>query len=69
MDRNRFVHLAALAFGFVLASFLVRGTTRLIVSYETALLLSAPFVLIAVVLVTFLFVRGLLDLIGVRPIE
>ncbi|WP_058367013.1 hypothetical protein [Haloparvum sedimenti] len=69
MDRERFVKLAALAFGLVLLSFLIRGTTRLVVGYETAVLLSAPVLFAAAALLAGLFVRGLLDLVGVWPLE
>lgn len=69
MDRSRFVQLAALAFGLVLVSFVVRGTSRLLVGYEMAVYLSAPFLLVAALLVSVLFVRGLLDLIGLRPMD
>lgn len=69
MDRNRFVRLAAVAFGLVLLSFLIRGTTRLVVGYEAAVLLSAPVLFAAAALLAALAVRGLLDLTGVRPLE
>lgn len=69
MDRSRFVELALLAFGLIVVSFLVRGTSRLVVGYETAVVLSAPFLLAAVALVAYLVARGALDLAGIRPIE
>lgn len=69
MDREGFVKLAALAFGLVLLSFLIRGTTRLVLGYEAAVLLSAPVLFAAAALIVGLFVRGLLDLTGARPLE
>lgn len=55
MERNRFVVLALVAFGCVLASFTTLGFGRLLVGYRTGLLLAAPFGLLAFVLVVVLF--------------
>jgi|GEM_PF-988473 membrane protein implicated in regulation of membrane protease activity len=55
MERNRFVVLALIAFGCVLASFTTLGFGRLLVGYRTGLLLAAPFGLLAFVLVVVLF--------------
>jgi hypothetical protein len=51
MDRDRFVLAAFAAFGCVLASFVTLGFGRLLVGYRTALLLAAPFGLLAFTLV------------------
>jgi len=59
MERNRFVVLALIAFGCVLASFTTLGFGRLLVGYRTGLLLAAPFGLLAFVLVVVLFDLGL----------
>lgn len=61
--------LAAVAFGLILASFLVLGTTRGFVGYATAQWLAAPLVLSATLLVVFLFVRGLLAWTGLAELE
>lgn len=55
MERNRFVVLAFVAFGCVLASFVTLGFGRLLVGYRTGLVLAAPFGLLAFVLVVVLF--------------
>ncbi|XVH31823.1 hypothetical protein ACNS7O_01195 [Haloferacaceae archaeon DSL9] len=69
MDRTRFVHLSFLAFGLILLSFVIMGTTRIFLSADVARLLAAPTLFGAFVLVCVLFVRGLLDFAGLRPIE
>ena len=69
MDRNRFVLLSLVAFGLILASFVVMGLSRVVLPYRTARLLSAPTMLLAAVLVGYLFVRALLSWLGVRRIE
>lgn len=69
MDRNRFVLLAIVAFGLILASFLIRGTTRIFLPYTTSLNLVAPIVFAAFAIILYLFVWGLLDLLGIRSIE
>ena len=69
MNRARFVRLAVLAFGLGLAAFVVRGTTRLLASYEVAVVLSAPLLFAAVGLFGFLVVVATLDVTGIRPVE
>jgi len=69
MDRSRFVGLAVVAFGLVLAGFLVRGTARLVVPLETAAVISAPFLTAAFLLVCVLVVTGALDLLGIHTLE
>ncbi|MFC6753866.1 hypothetical protein [Halorubrum tibetense] len=69
MDRARFVQLALLAFGLVFASFVVRGTTRLLAPYELAVVLSAPLLFTAAALLAALVVLAFLDLVGLRPLE
>jgi len=68
VDRDGFVRLAAVAFGLILAGFLVRGTVRIVAPTRTAALASAPFLLAALVLVAALLVRGLLDWLGLWPL-
>jgi len=69
MNRSRFVALALAAFGLVLASFVVRGTTRLVASYELAVALSAPILFAAAALLAALVVLAALDVTGIRPLE
>ena len=69
MKRSRFVVLALLAFGLVFASFIVRGTTRLIAPYEFAVVLSAPILFVAAALLAVLVVLATLDVTGIRPLE
>ncbi|GAB7091761.1 hypothetical protein JCM18237_20320 [Halorubrum luteum] len=69
MERSRFVQLAIVAFGLVFVSFLVRGTTRLIAPYDVAILVSAPILFAAGVLLVGLFLLAVLDVTGVRPME
>lgn len=58
-----------LAFALVLVSFVVVGLTRGFVGFRTARLLAAPTMLAAALLVTFLFARGVLAWLGIRPLE
>ena len=69
MNRSRFVGLALFAFGLVFLSFIVRGTTRLLASYELAVALSAPILFAAAGLLAVLVVLATLDVIGVRQLE
>lgn len=69
MDRIGFVRLTTVAFGLGLASFVVRGTTRLVASNGLARLLSAPLLFCAVALLAGLTVLAALDATGIRPLE
>jgi hypothetical protein len=69
MNRSRFVGLALFAFGLVFLSFIIRGTTRLLASYELAVALSAPILFAAAGLLAVLVVLATLDVIGVRQLE
>jgi len=69
VDHDGFVRLAAVAFGLILVGFLVRGTVRLAAPTRTAALASAPFLLAALVLVAALVARGLLDRLGLWPLD
>ena len=69
MRRNTFVKLSALALGLTLFSFVLMGLSRLVVSTETAKLLSAPTMLAAAALVAFLTARSVLAVSGVQPLE
>ncbi len=65
MDRQGFVRLALLAVGLAVASFVVLGSSRLVVPYRTAQLLAAPVGLVAFSLLVYLFVRATLSAAGV----
>lgn len=69
MKQSTFVKLGLLSFGLVLATFVVRGTSRLVLDDRTATLLSAPIGLTAFILLVCLFVIALLSVTGVRSME
>ncbi|MHB9288037.1 hypothetical protein ACKVMT_13465 [Halobacteriales archaeon Cl-PHB] len=69
MHQSRFVTLGLACFGLILGSFLVRGTTRIVVGDRTAVLLAAPLALTALGLLLVLLVVSLLAVTGVRPLE
>lgn len=69
MNRERFVRLSLLAFGLILVSFVVMGTTRIFLPYSVARMLAAPTFFTAFALVVYLFVRATLSFFGVVPIE
>lgn len=69
MNKSRFVGLVLLAFGLVFLSFVVRGTTRLVASYELAVALSAPILFAAAGLLAVLVVLATFDVTGIRPLE
>lgn len=69
VKQSTFVRLGLLAVGLVVLTFLIRGSTRLVLGDRTALLLSAPIGLTALVLLVSLFLVGLLSAIGIRPVE
>lgn len=69
MNRSRFVRLAVVAFALVVASFVVRGTVRLVAAYDLAVLLSAPLLFFGAALVIRLLVAAVLDVVGIREIE
>lgn len=68
MDRQRFVELALLAVGLAVASFVVLGTSRLVLSYRSAQAIAAPVGLAAFSLLIYLFVRATLSAAGVWAI-
>jgi hypothetical protein len=69
VNRTAFVKLAFLAFGLILLSFVILGLSRIALPYRTAQLLSAPTMLLAALLVSYLFVRAALSWVGVWRIE
>ncbi|WP_435358778.1 hypothetical protein [Haloarchaeobius sp. DFWS5] len=58
MNRDTYVTLSFVAFGLVVVSFVVLGVSRIFLGYGTAKYLSAPFGLVAFVLVVVLFLDG-----------
>lgn len=69
MKQDSFVKLSALAFGLILLSFIIRGLSRLVVTVETATLLSAPTMVAGAALVIFLTARSVLAVSGLRPLQ
>jgi hypothetical protein len=69
MKRSSFVKLSVLAFGLILGSFIIRGLSRLVLTVETATLLSAPTMAAGAVLVVFLTVQSVLAVSGLRPLQ
>ncbi|MFD1515036.1 hypothetical protein [Halomarina rubra] len=69
MRHQTYGKLAVLAFGLILVSFVILGTTRGFVGFRTARLLAAPTTFVAAGLVIFLFVRGVLAWTGLAALE
>jgi hypothetical protein len=69
MKQDSFVKLSALAFGLILLSFIIRGLSRLVVTVETATLLSTPTMVAGAALVIFLTARSVLAVSGLRPLQ
>lgn len=69
MRQNTFVKLSLLAFGLVILSFILMGTSQLVVTTRTARLLSAPTMLTAAALILVLTVQSVLAVAGIRPLE
>ncbi|QLK26089.1 hypothetical protein HYG81_00175 [Natrinema zhouii] len=69
MDQSGFVKLAVIAFGIVIASFFVRGISRIVLDVETANLLQAPLAIVGFGLLLYLFVRATLDFVGIWEVE
>ncbi|PGF18020.1 hypothetical protein CP556_19245 [Natrinema sp. CBA1119] len=69
MDRSGFVKLAVIGFGIVIASFFVRGISRIVLDVETANLLQAPLAIVGFGLLLYLFVRATLDFVGIWNVE
>lgn len=69
MHQDTFVRLSLLAFGLIVASFVVRGVSQFVVSADTANLITAPTMLLGAVLVVALTIQSVLAVTGVRPLE
>lgn len=65
MDRDGFVKLAIVGIGLVILSFFVRGFGQLLLGRDVAELLQAPFAIVGFVILVYLFVRAVLDFLGV----
>ena len=61
--------LSALGLALVLGSFVLMGTTRLLVGADIARLISAPTMLTGGALLVFLTLRSVLAVSGLRPLE
>ena len=69
MHRDTFLKLALATFALILVSFVVVGVSRIFIAYPTARLLAAPTMLLAALGAAFLFVRSVLAVSGIRPLE
>jgi len=69
MHRDTFGKLALLAFGLILASFVLMGFSRIVVPFRVARLLAAPTITVGALLVAYLFVESVLVSVGVRELE
>lgn len=69
MKQSTFVKWGLLAFGLVLCTFVIRGSTRLFLGDRTAMLLSAPVGLSALAVLVVLFTAALLSVVGLRPMK
>lgn len=67
MRRSTFVSLGIAAFAAILATFIVRGTTRLVIGERASLLLATPFALVALGLVVVLFFLAFGEITGLYP--
>ncbi len=69
MRRSTFVSLGLAAFGSILATFLVRGTTRMVIGDRTSILLATPVALLSLALVSVLLAAALGDVTGLYRME
>lgn len=69
MNRSTFVTLGILAFASILITFIIRGTTRLVIGDRMSLLLALPAATVSVILVVTLVGIAALDLSGIRPMK
>ncbi|THE64813.1 hypothetical protein D8Y22_11185 [Salinadaptatus halalkaliphilus] len=69
MNQSGFVKLAVIGFGFVIASFFVRGFGQLVIGRPTAELFQAPILLVGFGILVCLFVRATLDAVGIWEVE
>ena len=69
MRRSTFVVLGIGAFGAVFATFIVRGTTRLVIGDQISLLLALPLAVLSLILIVILVLLAILDRTGIRRLE
>lgn len=69
MRRSTFVRLGLAAFLAILGTFVIRGSTRLIIGDRFSLLLATPLALLSLGLVVLLVILAVGDLSGVAPME
>lgn len=69
MRRSTFVLLGFAAFASILATFVVRGSTRLVIGDRTSALLATPFAILSLVLVAVLLLIAIGELTGIARME
>ena len=69
MQRSTFVHLGLLTFGLILTTFVIRGSTRLVIGDRVSLLLALPTAAASLLLLAVLVSVALLDLTRLRRME
>jgi hypothetical protein len=69
MKQSTFVKWGLLSFALVFLTFVIRGSTRLVLGDHVSMILSAPVGLGALSLLVILFTTAVLSILGVRPME
>lgn len=69
MRRSTFVLVGLGSFGLLFLTFVVRGTTRLVIGDRLSLLLALPFATISILALVVLLVVALLDILRIRRME
>ncbi|MFA9415707.1 hypothetical protein [Natrinema sp. HArc-T2] len=69
MDQSGFVKLSLIGFALVIASFVIRGLSRIVLEVALADLIQAPLAIVGFGLLVYLFVRATLDFVGLWSIE
>ena len=69
MHRSTFVLLGLAAFGMILGTFIVRGTTRLVIGDQLSMLLALPLAAVSLLLVLTLVSLAILDRLGIKRLD
>lgn len=69
MHRSTFVTVGLLTFGLILATFIVRGSTRLVIGDRLSLLLALPLAALSLILLAILLVTAALDLTRIKRMD
>ena len=69
MQRSTFVVAGLATFGCILLTFIVRGTTRLILGERLSLVLALPFATLSLLLVVIVVTVAILDWLGIRRMQ